>query len=65
MPPCDYTFLFVYIASSTVSILVLVDAALRPGAIPESMILFVVSILVLVDAALRPRVWCCVVLLRH
>ena len=54
MPPCDSNIIFYYsICINNVSILVLVDAALRRGKGCRDPVQDTVSILVLVDAALR------------
>ena len=53
MPPCDLDLVMPYAANKNVSILVLVDAALRRADVPMIVDLTRVSILVLVDAALR------------
>ena len=55
MPPCDLARNFVFDSETCVSILVLVDAALRQAQIHDHGIDDTVSILVLVDAALRPH----------
>ena len=54
MPPCDYSKINRHEFTSRVSILVLVDAALRQYRARAQRRFLVVSILVLVDAALRP-----------
>ena len=53
MPPCDILLLMDSLSISLVSILVLVDAALRPDRDSDPFRNALVSILVLVDAALR------------
>ena len=53
MPPCDHVLLVLPSLLCCVSILVLVDAALRPMPVRGSISPLEVSILVLVDAALR------------
>ena len=55
MPPCDSSKYFTCPLVHQVSILVLVDAALRHMYTNSHKITFHVSILVLVDAALRPE----------
>ena len=55
MPPCDLLVLPSVVVAAYVSILVLMDAALRPRfRHHEELYMFYVSILVLMDAALRP-----------